>query len=732
MKKQWGLAVFFAAVMALMVSWGRFDTAMAHGTTDKVITEDMLCSTPDEDYKVNMEMQREASEGVYNQWFLKDDLQTVSIEIDENNLNYLFQNAMDKPYVMTKSVTIGEETIGFTGLKTKGNYTLEHTFTDFPDSDRFSFTIHFGKYIKKKDYGVKQNFYGCSKISFNNFFFDKSMMKEYAALMLMREMGVPTPQFGLAKLYINGGYYGVYFMVEAMNSSILEQYWNAASDEVDGYLAKPYNTKLLYDKKLDKFLTEDGTFDLSPVLKQTEDGSYEASGALLEQAGLWEEEQDTLEDVAADLPTVLLWEKKLNLLSEGKDFSGKKLDVNSSEYLELLESIMDVDETIRYFAAHSFLVQLDYMFFNDRNFGLYVGTDGKSTMIPWDYDLSFGCFHPGTAEETANYDIDNMCWFDGTGTGSSKDSVMKYIYNRHPVFHVIYQNEELMEKYHAYLMDCSKIAFLGGTLQSGESYEPCYFNSYIDGLKETLAAAAKESLAENVQYLNWTTQPVGVAVGLPNLSKIIAMRSLGVYAQLKQMDTVVSGFGCDLSALGNGMRSRDFASQGNIINVDEKTGMFLRADYGGGKQGVVMRAPSFVVEEVTAEEEVYAQIRAAVGNQKEAYLKIYQLSNAAQAEDGYELTIPLSQEQVKSLPEVYAYRDGKVQKLEMRIEDNLYSGHLSEMGYLLVVDAGGEQKALKEEVRQRNMVVGIGGCVLVLVGVGCWFGVRRRRRKVEK
>jgi hypothetical protein len=45
--------------------------------------------------------------------------------------------------------------------------------------DRYSLSINFGKYIKKADYGDKQNFFGCNKISFNNFFFDKSMMKAF-------------------------------------------------------------------------------------------------------------------------------------------------------------------------------------------------------------------------------------------------------------------------------------------------------------------------------------------------------------------------------------------------------------------------------------------------------------------------------------------------------------------------------------------------------------------------
>lgn len=34
------------------------ETALAHGTTSQTITKDMLITTPDKDYQVNIEMQR--------------------------------------------------------------------------------------------------------------------------------------------------------------------------------------------------------------------------------------------------------------------------------------------------------------------------------------------------------------------------------------------------------------------------------------------------------------------------------------------------------------------------------------------------------------------------------------------------------------------------------------------------------------------------------------------------
>ena len=131
--------------------------------------------------------------------------------MDKESLDYLLQNAYtwneaglrDKPTILAKSATIGGQKVEYVGLKTKGNYTLGGT-KDWSSSDHYSFTLNFGKYIKKGNgYNDKQNFFGCPKISFNNCYFDKTFMKEYCAWKLMKEMGVPTPEFGLAKLYIN-------------------------------------------------------------------------------------------------------------------------------------------------------------------------------------------------------------------------------------------------------------------------------------------------------------------------------------------------------------------------------------------------------------------------------------------------------------------------------------------------------------------------------------------------
>lgn len=679
MKVKWGAAIIVAVVMGIFVM-GKADV-QAHGTQLGTVSKNMLRETPPESYRIDEDIQKDAEDGEYDRFFLEDGIQTVKIEIDENNLNYLLQNADQKPSVMTNSVNIGGQSIGYAGLKTKGSYTLEHTYTDYINSDRFSFTINFSKYVKKEQYGENQNFYGCKKISFNNFFFDKSMMREFFSMKLLTEMGLPTPQYGLAKLYINEKYYGVYFMVEALDQALLSQHFNIKRKDVSDYITKPEDSTLEYDKRLDRFCGDDGNFDLQDVLKMDDKGIYHVSGILKDSSYLWEDDEETLQDVAEMLPTVLSWQKKLNQLCKGENFEGKKLDVNSEEYLTCLNEVMDVDEVVRYFAVHSFLVQLDDMFVEQHNFGLYVDASGKAMILPWDYDLSFGCYCPSTAELTANFDLE-MMYKGGNGRffGATPLS-SEEVYSQFPLFYVIFQNDSLMEKYRGYMRECTKMAALGGTTSHGKTYEPAWFNSYIEKLEPLLTEAAAEELADNVTYLNHTNQPDDLVRALPNLAKIIAMRSVGVLAQTDKLDVTVSGEGCDLSTLGNAVPGES-SRGGKLAAVDAATGIFTTADYGQGEWS--NPSPVLTVKKLDAKEEIWQDIAKQIGCD-ESELTVYAMSDSASPEGNYRLYIPLESSYKGKEVSLYSCQGENVTALSVTAEDNLYSAETPSIQYIAVV-----------------------------------------------
>jgi len=625
---------------------------ITHGTATEWITEEMLHTLPPADYQVNDATQGKAENGDYAAYFLKDSIQTVSIEIDENNLNYLLQNAIDEPYVLTNSVTIGDVTLGYCGLRTKGSYTLEHSVTENEGSDRFSFTVNFGKYIKKKDYGKKQNFFGCDKISFNNFFFDKTMMKEFFALKLMDEMGLPTPEYGLAKLYINGQYYGVYAMVEAMDHSILERYYGVDKDELSSYLCKPEGTRFLYEE-----------IQADPSL-------------------LWEQDEDTYKDVEDMIPTVTEWVTRLNFLSNGLDFNGQKINVNSPEYLALVDQVLDTEEVVKYFAVHSFLCQMDNMFDGQKNFGLYVDKDGRAVLVPWDYDLSFGCFYPSSAENTANYPLDVMYRMD-YARYDEEAKMSAEVYENFPLFHVIYQNRTLMQRYYNYMLECSKVVALGGTVASaGKTYDPGYFNSCLETMQDEVIAAASEELAENVYYMNNIRQPNGVKKGLPNLAKILAMRAVGVANKVNGIASTVCTYGCDLSTLGNAIKG-NYKKSGILTSIDPATGIYVTAEYAGGKNA---SAPVLTVTELTAQDAIYDMFKKEIGAGEDDLVVVYKISNKGTATNTFLLTVPMKQKFMQASGEFkfFTHVNGALQEFELFGNDNLFTGEVDVMDYIVV------------------------------------------------
>ena len=75
--------------------------------------------------------------------------------------------------------------------------------------------------------------------------------------------------------------------------------------------------------------------------------------------------------------------------------------------MEDIESYLDVDEVLRYFAANTFLVNLDsYVSNMNHNYYLYEN-NGIVSILPWDYNLSFAGFQAGSASNAINFPIDS-------------------------------------------------------------------------------------------------------------------------------------------------------------------------------------------------------------------------------------------------------------------------------------------------------------------------------------
>ncbi|MBP5267368.1 MAG: CotH kinase family protein, partial [Ruminococcus sp.] len=98
-----------------------------------------------------------------------------------------------------------------------------------------------------------------------------------------------------------------------------------------------------------------------------------------------------------------------------------------------LENTVDIEEVIRYFVVHDFLVNGDsYTGQMIHNYYLYE-KNGQFSMIPWDYNLAYGSFMGGNASSSVNSPIDTP-----VSNGMSDRPMIAWIFD----------NEEYTEQYH--------------------------------------------------------------------------------------------------------------------------------------------------------------------------------------------------------------------------------------------------------------------------------------------
>ena len=99
-----------------------------------------------------------------------------------------------------------------------------------------------------------------------------------------------------------------------------------------------------------------------------------------------------------------------------------------------LADVLEIDEVLRYFVVHNFLVNGDsYTGSMIHNYYLYE-SDGKLSMIPWDYNLAYGSFQGNDASSAVNDPIDTPL---SVGSGDSR-----------PMADWIFASEVYTEQYH--------------------------------------------------------------------------------------------------------------------------------------------------------------------------------------------------------------------------------------------------------------------------------------------
>jgi spore coat protein CotH len=104
-------------------------------------------------------------------------------------------------------------TITSCGIKFKGNSSFNNP------SNKKPFKVDLNEFVSGQDYD------GIKKFNLNNGFKDPSMLREKLALDFMNAHHVTAPRCNYARVYLNGVYWGLYTIVEDIDSKFLKQHY---------------------------------------------------------------------------------------------------------------------------------------------------------------------------------------------------------------------------------------------------------------------------------------------------------------------------------------------------------------------------------------------------------------------------------------------------------------------------------------------------------------------------
>jgi spore coat protein CotH len=235
------------------------------------------------------------------------------------------------------------------GIQFKGNSSFNNA------SNKKSFKVDMNEYVSGQDYD------GIKKFNLNNGFKDPSMLREKLALDFMNAHNITAPRCNFARVYLNGTYWGLYTIVEDINSKFLKQHY----PDNDGNLFKG-----------------DPTGDLRWY------GATESSYYSHYELQTNETQND--------------WSDLVHMADMINNTS-------TSVFYDSLETVLDTWSFLNYMAATNMFANLDSYIGSGHNYYIYDdSTYFRFRWIAWDVNESFGNFMMSfntSTIQTMNYDF---------------------------------------------------------------------------------------------------------------------------------------------------------------------------------------------------------------------------------------------------------------------------------------------------------------------------------------
>ncbi|MHA7965894.1 CotH kinase family protein [Paenibacillus sp. CAU 1782] len=544
-------------LLALAVIWMLTGCSALLSTNNQEVTQDSVQSDSASTATASEAEIQTTSLG-YADEIDKTEMMTFEISVDETEWQAMLDNAAAEEYIPA-DIKINGTTIKNVGIRPKGNSSLSSIVRD-DTTDRYSFKIKFDEYVDG------QTWLGLDKIVLNNNFSDATSLKEYLSYDIMTYIGVDAPLFAFADISLNGETWGFYLAVEDLDSGYLERVYN---DE--GELYKPEsdmdaggmgggqmpggengeppmpgdasgNQSMPDAANGDRPMPDGGNKeDLAPadaggdqtmpvqqnrngrgmrgmadngVSLQYTDDEIDSYSAIFDNSKTKTDEADQQRVIEA-----------LKNLSEGNE----------------LETYVDVDAVLRYFAAHTVVVNLDsYVSNMGHNYYLYEN-DGQISILPWDYNLAFGGFQSGSASDVVNFPIDTPV------SGINLED--------RPLLAKLLEVPEYLETYHQYLQE-----IVDGYFANGK------FEQTVNNLSSMISEYVKNDPSAFYSYDEFSA-------GIEELKKLGALRAESIQGQLDgTIPSTTEGQQTDSSALVDSS-SVNLQSLGSQGGGGERNGM---------------------------------------------------------------------------------------------------------------------------------------------------------------
>ena len=442
--------------------------------------------------------------------FDDDKVMDINIEMDETAWQEMLDNASAEEYTAA-NITISGVTYNNVAIRPKGNSSLSQLVMD-DTTERYSFKVKFDKYVDG------QTLDGLSKLVLNNNMSDATYMKEYLSYKLLDSLGVPTPACSYANITVNGEEWGLYLAVEPVEEEFIERNYGST----DGNLYKPESDSVAVGGNKDKdSINNKPDFNPTQITQDSNNTTTENSNNQMmtppdmNSGGNSNQQMQMPSDMSngngqmmtppdmnsgdnsnqqMQMPSNigggmigggiggnsngadLVWngddisnysaifDNAIFKTTDSDDYT-KILDmIEHLDTMEDIESYLNVDEVLRYFAANTFLVNLDSYASNmNHNYYLYED-DGVVSILPWDYNLSFGGFQAGSASSAINFPIDSPV------SGTLEDS---------PLIANLLEVDEYKELYHQYLNEIVNNFVNNGTYEMLVTKTDALISDYV-------------------------------------------------------------------------------------------------------------------------------------------------------------------------------------------------------------------------------------------------------------